>query len=594
MARPDEETRFGPHGETTAPGGDVDLLSLLDEVAAAPPAAPAASASDMTGARVAASGGLPGHALLDPGTGESTAQDLRDAMNEALAAVSVTGNEAAQRPAGRPASTAVAAVTADEDSMFESAPVSPRRRRSSAAKETAEPVADPVGPTSAALPGATAAGPPGAAGAQPAAAADVSEQGDDTEAGREEQRHVAVARVMTALGDLLTVCMAPSPDGHAVRHAAEAARSAIAAAGPPWRLRLFGRAVWTHDGWIALDAAAATAAATWTQALQAIGRTTLVCDGDVESKALYEGVRALAIGAHRRAAPNPDGAGALRWIAEPARADAEAFAFAAVDALIELCKELAASTGRWPTERVTDALDLVEQALDARPGGVLRALALGHTDGAAPRHAAEAAILALSALRAVDASTTSARAIAHVALGCALTGTAGGPPPPMAEAAARLSTRLGLAASHDGAGAGDEATASVSQPSAAHGAGGDDELHLHVLRVAALLAWLAAGREGADPAGPDRLARLLHAMVRRRGAEGRLARPWVELCLAERDDRGLRTWAEALPTLLGGTPARRHYPSSILPTIRTLRERLRPVYSIRSSSPTSSRLAMTL
>ncbi len=571
MASHDEEAGFGPSAETTSPDGEIDLLSLLDAAATAPatPArpGPGLAVSSTTGSHIAAAPDRSADVLARTGLDEPTNQDLQDAMNEALAALGGAVVGAPPRPASvgpRPPSSAepappadpsveAAAEPDDEDSMFESPSAAPRRRRSSAAD--AAPSQPPQRPASAsagtddvlaAPAGGSEGGPsPDAVGGSASGVA----ASNDNEAAREESAHASTERLILALGDLLTVCMAPSPDGHAVRHAAEAARSAIAAAGPPWRLRLFGRAVWRDGAWIALDATAATAAASWTQTLAAIGRTTISCDGEIDARALYEGVRALAIGAHRRTAPSPDGAGALRWVADPARPDAESFAVAAVDGLVELCKELATSPGRWPPHRVVDALDLVEQALDARPGGVMRAIALGHIEGAAPRHAAEVAILALAALRAVEASSTSARAIAHVALGCALTGTAGGQPPEAAEAATRLLARLGVAGP---ANAEEDAKAAPAQEAASAGA---EPLDLHLLRVVALAGWLAAGRDGADAAGPDRLARLLHAIVRRRCAEGRVARPWAELCLVEGRQASLQAWAEALPSLLGATPA---------------------------------------
>ncbi len=447
---------------------------------------------------------------------EATTRDLGAAMLEAANAVSsAKGAAAASAKASVAASTSDSGDAhrgdgpGDDDSLFLTAADAPRAGRSAKAPE-------PVAPTP------TTPAP---------SAATVAEEADDAAskvgaAAALDARRAAGAEAVLRLSELLTVCLAPSADVQALRASAQAAARTTSALSPPFELRLLARNAWLDGVWLPLDAASARGADILSQVLAGVGRSLIRIESALAPGELAERMRVLALALQGGDQAALDRPASLQILASDARPDPEGLAFATVDALVALAEALAEAPGRWPLAEVAEALDALEEALDVRAGGVLRAIALGHAAASVPRHAVEAAILAVHALRALDGSVQTRQAVAHVVLGLGLTGTQGGLPPGVEEAAALFLARIGDAQPHE-------------------------KLDPTTLRVLALTGWLASGRDGGDSAGPDRLARLLHKLVLRRAGDGRTSRPFTELVGDEVEDERVGLWARALVACVG-------------------------------------------
>ena len=487
--------------------------SLAAAMRAPPPRADGRPQSGITMEAVVAE--RPAEAIRRASLIEATTRDLGAAMQEAADALA-----AGQAATAAAAATADVSDDADENDMFlldaAAAPGGARSQAATDATESAPAESPPSGFASARASAHSA--PPAEASTDAASVA--------AAAAALDARRVAGAETVLRLSELLTVCLAPSADVQALRSSAQSAARATAALSPPFELRLLARNAWLDGAWLPLDAPAARGADILAQVLSGVGRSLIRVEAALAPGELAERMRVLALALQGGDQAALDRPASLQILASDARPDPEGLAFAAVDAFVARGEALAEAPGRWPLLEVGEALDALEEALDVRAGGVLRAISLGHATTSSPRHAVEAAILALHGLRALDGSTQTRQAVAHVVFGLALTGTQGGLPPAVEEAAALLLARIGDA-----------------QPT--------DKLDPTTLRVLALAGWLANGRDSGDSAGPDRLVRLLHRLVRRRAGDGPTARPFAELIGTELEDENVGRWARALLTCIG-------------------------------------------
>ena len=465
--------------------------------------------------------------------GGETAQDLAGPMAQAILAV--TAGTANTGIAADGADAADAANTTDDDDdfgLFDSAALAATdRRRAPSSTATEAATASPavardgadfhVGAAMAAVGPQDSAQPPHEA---PQSAAELAVAALHAAIAVE----TATARAVLGLGRLLRVCEAENVPKEQALAAAQATAKALQDATVPMALTFAGASLFRDDALVVTLPEAAVETVRLGRALAAVGRTGLAFASVPSPRDLLIAVRILALVARGEQAPNQAAASAMILTGAVGRPDAEALVAAVVSRAMSLVDEIDRAPSLWRFGDVVAQLDALDEALVARAGAVFRAVSLGGTDASIARVAVEMTVVALHVGRICGVSTQTRRAVAHLALALALTGTDDAPPPGIVDAANLAATRL-LAA--------------------LQGA----RIDPHRLRVAALLGVIARGDNDDDALGAPRWSRLLHRLVRRRRSE-KVMWPLLGLLASAAEEPAFSAWAAATLSALGGLP----------------------------------------